>query len=162
MTPDKALGGTPQFARRMHMTETTFSHQKANSPEACYTDGGLRSFFVYRDTGVAAATKGKVRVQLVRAARKSSEAKGGTGFHFHTADVHVVYMIRGWAKFDYDGVNTLVEAGDCVHQRPGIVHSLYDWSDDMEFMEIIIPGDFVTTEITPPGIAAAAPSDASR
>jgi hypothetical protein len=62
----------------------------------------------------------------------------------------------------YDGVNTLVEAGDCVHQRPGIVHSLYDWSDDMEFMEIIMPGDFVTTEITPPEIAAAAPANPSR
>jgi hypothetical protein len=82
------------------MTEMTFSHQKANSPEACYTDGGLRSFFVYRDTGVTAATNGKVRVQLVRAAHKSSEAKGGTGFHFHTAEIHVVYMVRGWAKFD--------------------------------------------------------------
>src|SRR6266481_4183320 len=81
----------------MHMTETTFSHQKANSPDAHYSDGGLRSFFVYRDTGVNAATKGKVRVQLVRAAHRSSEAKGGTGFHFHTADVHVVYMVRGWA-----------------------------------------------------------------
>jgi len=80
------------------MSETTFSHQKANSPDATYSDGGLRSFFVYRDTGINAATKGKVRVQLVRAAYKSSEAKGGTGFHFHTADVHVVYMLRGWAK----------------------------------------------------------------
>ena len=49
---------------------------------------------------------------------------------------------------NWGGVDTLVEAGDCVHQRPGIVHSLYDWSDDMEFMEIIMPGDFVTTEIT--------------
>jgi hypothetical protein len=28
----------------------------------------------------------------------------------------------------------------------------------MEFMEIIMPGDFATTEITPPAIAAAAPS----
>jgi hypothetical protein len=86
------------------MTDTTFSHQKANSPAAHYTDGGLRSFFVYRDTGVTPATNGRLRVQLVRAAHKSSEAKGGTGFHFHTADIHVVYMIRGWAKFDYDGV----------------------------------------------------------
>ena len=137
------------------MTQTTFSHQKANSPEAGYTDGGLRSFFVYRDTGVAAATNGKIRVQLVRAAHKSSEAKGGTGVHFHTADVHVVYMLRGWARFDYDGINTLVEAGDCVHQRPGIVHSPCDWSDDMEFMEIIMPGDFATTEITPPAALAA-------
>ena len=44
------------------MSETTFSHQKANSPDANYSDGGLRSFFVYRDTGVNAATKGKMRV----------------------------------------------------------------------------------------------------
>ena len=143
------------------MGETIFSHQKANSPEAGYSDGGLRSFFVYRDTGVNTATNGKVRVQLVRAARRSSEASGGTGFHFHTAEVHVVYMVRGWAKFDYDGVDTLVEAGDCVHQRPGIVHSLYDWSDDMEFMEIIMPGDFATTEITSLA-AAAAPAEAHR
>ena len=68
------------------MTETTFSHQKANSPMPPIPTGGLRSFFVYRDTGVNVATNGKVRVQLVRAAYKSSEAKGGTGFHFHTAD----------------------------------------------------------------------------
>jgi hypothetical protein len=102
------------------MTDTIFSHQKASSSEARYTDGGLRSFFVYRDTGVNAATHGKLRVQLVRAALKSSAAKGGTGLHFHTADIHVVYMVRGWAKFDYDGVDTLVEAGDCVHQRPAL------------------------------------------
>ena len=136
------------------MTDTKFSHQKANSPEARYTDGGLRSFFVYRDMGVTPATNGKLRVQLVRAARKSSEAKGGTGVHFHTADNHVVYMVRGWARFDYDGIDTLVEAGDCVHQRPGIIHNLYDWSDDMEFMEIIVPADFDTTQIAPPAKVA--------
>src|SRR5262249_15300333 len=55
---------------------------KGNAPDAQYTDGGLRSFFVYRDTGINSATNGKLRVQLVRAARKSSEAKGGTGVHF--------------------------------------------------------------------------------
>jgi quercetin dioxygenase-like cupin family protein len=144
------------------MYKTTFSHQKAGSPEARYTDGGLRSFFVYRETGVNAATNGRIRVQLVRAAHKSAEAKGGTGFHFHTADVHVVYMVRGWARFDYDGVDTLVKAGDCVHQRPGIVHSLYDWSEDMEFMEIIMPADFSTTEITPPATLVTAPAEANR
>jgi hypothetical protein len=53
------------------MADTTFSHQKANAPEAQYTDGGLRSFFIYRDTGVNSATSGKLRAQLVRAARKS-------------------------------------------------------------------------------------------
>jgi hypothetical protein len=32
-------------------------------------------------------------------------------------------------------------------QRPGIVHNLYDWSDDMEFLEIIAPANSATTEI---------------
>jgi quercetin dioxygenase-like cupin family protein len=132
------------------MSDTLFTHQKASSPEAAYAEDGLRAFFAYRDMGIIDATNGTLRVQLVRAARKASEAEGGTGFHFHTADVHVVYMVRGWAKFDYDGVDTLVEAGDCIHQRPGIVHNLYDWSDDMEFMEIIAPANFQTTEITAP------------
>jgi quercetin dioxygenase-like cupin family protein len=26
---------------------------------------------------------------------------------------------------------TLVEAGDCVHQRPGVVHHLFDGSPDL-------------------------------
>jgi hypothetical protein len=101
------------------MSDTIFSHQRANSPEVGYTDGGLRSFFVYRDTGVSPATNGRLRVQLVRAARKSSEAKGGTGFHFHTADIHVVYMVRGWAKFDYDGIETLVGGRRLRASAPG-------------------------------------------
>jgi len=32
----------------------------------------------------------------------------------------------------------------------------------MEFMEIIMPGDFATTEITPPAIAVTAPPAAGR
>ena len=137
------------------MTDTLFSHQKASDPEARYAEDGLRAFFAYRDMGIIDATHGRLRVQLVRAARKSSEVVGGTGYHQHAADVHVVYMVRGWARFDYDGVDTLVEAGDCVHQRPGIVHSLYDWSDDMEFMEIIAPADFGTAEVAVPATAEA-------
>jgi quercetin dioxygenase-like cupin family protein len=134
------------------MSDTLFTHQKASAPDAAYCEDGLRAFFAYRDMGIIAATHGKLRVQLVRALRKASEAEGGTGFHFHTADLHVVYMVHGWAKFDYDGADTLVEAGDCIHQRPGIVHNLYDWSDDMEFLEIVAPADFDTTEITAPAI----------
>ena len=41
-------------------------------------------------------------------------------------------MTNGWAKFMYGDEETLVEAGDCVHQRPGIVHYLFDYSPDME------------------------------
>lgn len=48
-------------------------------------------------------------------------------------------MMKGWARFMYEDKPTLVKAGDVVHQRPGIVHYLYDYSPDMEYMEIVRP-----------------------
>ena len=39
----------------------------------------------------------------------------------------MVLMIKGWAKFMYEDKETLVSAGDCVHQRPGIRHFLFDY-----------------------------------
>lgn len=120
-----------------------FSHQKSTG-DADYKNQGLRSFFLYRDLGIKAATGGRVHAVLVRPLESSSAVENGTGMHYHMLDFHIVYMIKGWAKFIYDGVDTLVEAGDCVHQRPGMVHCLYDWSDDMEYMEITSPGDFGT------------------
>jgi mannose-6-phosphate isomerase-like protein (cupin superfamily) len=65
-------------------------------------------------------------------------------------------MLKGWAKFMYEDKIHKVEAGDCVQQRPGIVHYLYDYSPDMEYLEIIMPADYCTEpaegpcEIPPP------------
>jgi len=39
-----------------------------------------------------------------------------------------VIMMKGWARFMYDDKPTLVSAGDVVHQKPGLVHYLYDYS----------------------------------
>jgi hypothetical protein len=36
-----------------------------------------------------------------------------------------------------------------VHQRPGIVHYLYDYSPDMEYLEIVSPADFKTVDMPP-------------
>ena len=51
-------------------------------------------------------------------------------------------MTKGWARFMYEDKPTLVEAGDVVHQMPGIVHYLFDYSPDMEYLEIVGPADF--------------------
>ena len=101
--------------------ENTFSHVKEG--DTAFVSDGLRDFFLYRDLGIAKATGGKVIAQLVRA-NKPPEA--GTGWHRHTADFHIVIMLKGWARFMYEDKLTLVEAGDCVHQRPGVVHHLFD------------------------------------
>lgn len=119
-----------------------FSHVKLGDTE--FKGNGLRDFFQYRDLGIADATNGQVLAQLVRAANAPEK---GTGWHYHGAQFHIVLMLKGWARFLYEGRETLVEAGDCVHQRPGIVHYLFDYSPDMEYLEVVAPADFTTVEV---------------
>jgi quercetin dioxygenase-like cupin family protein len=126
-------------------TETVFSHIKPGDTEYCC--GGLRDFFLYRDLGIADATGGRVIAQLVKA---NLEPRDGTGWHFHQADFHIVLMLKGWARFMYEDKVTRVAAGDCVHQRPGITHFLFDYSPDMEYLEIAAPADFKTIGIEGP------------
>jgi quercetin dioxygenase-like cupin family protein len=88
-----------------------------------------------------------VIAQLVRA-NKAPEK--GTGWHIHEAQFHIVYMLKGWARFMYEDKETLVNAGDCVHQRPGIKHFLFDYSADMEYLEVVGPADFTSIDVEGP------------
>ena len=126
-------------------TASHFSHIKPADTE--FRSGGLRDFFAYRDLGITDATGGKVIAQLVRA-RNAPEQ--GTGWHIHGADFHIVYMLKGWARFMYEDQETLVNAGDCVHQRPGIRHFLFDYSPDMEYLEVVGPADFTSIGVEGP------------
>lgn len=127
------------------LVATAFSHVREGDTE--FRSGGLRDFFLYRDLGVAAATNGQVVAQLVKANKAPAD---GTGWHRHEAKFHIVLMLKGWARFMYEDQVTLVKAGDCVHQRPGIVHYLFDYSKDMEYLEIAAPADFGTVEMPGP------------
>jgi quercetin dioxygenase-like cupin family protein len=126
-------------------THTFFSHVRPS--DTPWRGDGLRDFFLYRDLGVADATHGKVLVQLVKA---HSAPERGTGWHRHEAAFHIVVMLKGWARFMYEDHETLVAAGDCVHQRPGIRHFLFDYSPDMEYLEIVSPADFGTIDVEAP------------
>jgi quercetin dioxygenase-like cupin family protein len=124
---------------------SSFSHIKPH--DTPYRTDGLRAFFAYRDLGIKAATDGKLLVQLVHA---NAMPKDGTGWHYHEADCHVIFMLTGWARFMYEDQETLVSAGDCVHQRPGIRHFLFDYSPDMEFLEIVSPAVFTDIAVAGP------------
>ena len=127
-----------------HAVVKTFSHVKPGDTD--FTGEGLREFFLYRDLGIAAATGGKVIAQLVIA---HNAPEKGTGWHRHEAEFHIVLMLRGWARFMYEDQVTLVSAGDCVHQRPGVRHFLFDYSPDMEYLEVVGPADFTTIPVEP-------------
>lgn len=122
-----------------------FSHIKAD--DVPWRSDGLRDFFLYKDLGIADATDGKVVAHLIKA-NKPPDAS--SGWHKHALDFQIVIVNKGWAKIMYDDVVTLVEAGDVVHQQPGVVHYLFDYSPDMELLEICSPAAFGTVAVDAP------------
>jgi len=109
---------------------------------ATFEGGGLRGFFEYRDLGIKEATGGKVGAHVIRAAA-GKHASGDT--HLHRLDFQMVYVLKGWVRFWYEGQgDVLLKAGSCVHQPPGIVHREVEHSDDLELIEITLPADFGT------------------
>lgn len=107
---------------------------------------GLRSFFEYRDLGIKDATAGKVVAHVIRAA-------AGTDFssqpHVHKTTFQLVYVLKGWIEFEYEGQGRVrLEAGSCVHQPPEIRHREVGHSEDVEMLEIVLPANFTTEEVT--------------
>lgn len=103
---------------------------------------GLRSFFEYRDLGVAQATQGRVVAHVIRPA-------AGTEFssqpHRHATQFQMVYVLKGWIEFEYEGQGVVrLEAGSCVHQPPGIRHRELGHSEDVEMLEVVLPAGFAT------------------
>jgi len=61
--------------------------------------GGLRGYFEYRDLGIKRATRGKVVAHVIRARPK--KAPHGK-WDRHDCDVQFVYVLKGWADFEYE------------------------------------------------------------
>jgi quercetin dioxygenase-like cupin family protein len=107
-----------------------------------FSKSGLRGCFEYRDLGVKRATGGKVVTQVIRA--RPGKAPRGE-WHWHDCDLQFVYVLKGWAKFEYEGVGeVLMEAGSCFYQPPGIRHRETGHSDDVEMLEVVSPANFKT------------------
>lgn len=106
---------------------------------------GLRSFFEYRDLGIAKATDGRVVAHVIR-------AQPGAPFsgqpHRHQTTFQFVYILKGWIEFDYEGQGKVrLEAGSSVYQPPSIRHRELGHSSDLELLEIVMPADFTTEEV---------------
>ncbi len=126
-------------------TEFSVSHLK----DAVFESAGLRDFFEYRDLGIKAATGGRVGGHVIRA--KPGAGHGSSGWHRHALDVQLVYILKGWVRFDYEGVGeVLLEAGAFVHQTPGIRHVEIAHSEDVEILEITLPAEFETEAVAAP------------
>jgi quercetin dioxygenase-like cupin family protein len=120
-----------------------------NSQDSWKAGAGRRSFIEYRDFGMVEATGGKLNIQgsLVREGSKAPE----TGWHYHTCDFQVVYVLEGWVDMEFEPDNVIrLIAGDCVNIPPGQPQNERAISDNFRALEIRSPRDIGTVVCEPP------------
>ena len=117
----------------------TVSHLR----EEDFRPDGLRPYARYRDLGIAEATGGLARAHVIRMIPPVTDEVRQR--HLHHVDLQLVYVLKGWMKNEFEGHGVqMMDAGSCWLQPPGIHHTVLDYSDDLEVLEIIVPADFET------------------
>jgi mannose-6-phosphate isomerase-like protein (cupin superfamily) len=109
---------------------------------------GLRTYAQYRDLGIANATNGLAQAHVIRLIGPCNPAEVSK-LHFHDVEFQMVYVLKGWVKTYLEGQGeTLMKEGSCWTQPPRIKHLILDYSDDVELLEVILPAEFRTVELT--------------
>ena len=109
---------------------------------------GLRAYAHYRDLGIADASHGLAQAHVIRLIGPCNPAEVSK-LHYHDVEFQMVYVLKGWVKSYMEGVGeTTFQTGSSWTQPPKIRHLIMDYSDDVELLEVIMPADFETKELT--------------
>lgn len=115
--------------------------------DAAFGKTGRRSFFEYRDTGLADLTEGKYRAQVMR----STDVMESTGWHYHECDLQFVYVLKGWVDLEFeDGRSERLSEGGAMAIPSGMVHNETGCSNDFEALEVVTPSEMVTVSVDRP------------
>ncbi len=116
---------------------------------------GLREIFEYRDLGVKDGSCGEYVAHVIRHNGQQPQdpnQQNVQDWHCHECDFQLVYVINGWATFEYEGEGLrTIRKGDCILQRPLIRHREIECSSDFEVLEVVSPADFATRVVDAPG-----------
>ena len=116
--------------------------------EEDFKSDGLRTYAKYRDLGVAEASSGVARAHVIRLIGPC-DPEVVSKLHFHDVDFQMVYVLKGWVKTYMEGLGeTMFSEGSSWTQPPRIKHLIMDYSDDVELLEVILPADFKTVELS--------------
>jgi mannose-6-phosphate isomerase-like protein (cupin superfamily) len=109
---------------------------------------GLRAYAHYRDLGIVDASGGLARAHVIRLLGPCNPEEVSK-LHYHDVEFQMVYVLKGWVKSYIEGVGeTMMTAGSAWTQPPRIRHMILDYSDDVELLEVILPAEFKTVELT--------------
>jgi uncharacterized RmlC-like cupin family protein len=138
----KLAAKTRPKTKRPHKQTFVASHLKDAKFEQ-----GLRRYAHYRDLGIADATGGLARAHVIRMIGPCDPAEVSKR-HYHDVDLQMIYVLKGWMKSEFEGAGVItMREGSCWLQPPKIKHTVLDYSDDCEVLEIILPADFETVEV---------------
>ncbi len=117
-----------------HLNEKDFKHD------------GLRPYAKYRDLGIAKATGGLAQAHVIRLVPPCTDEVRKR--HTHAVELQLVYVLKGWIRNEFEGHGEkLMREGTCWLQPPNIKHTVLDYSDDCEMLEIVVPAKFDTVEV---------------
>ena len=140
--PVKAAAKTRAKLKRTIKQVFVASHLKDSAFEP-----GLRAYAHYRDLGIAKATGGLAQAHVIRLIGPC-DPKEVSKRHYHDVDFQMIYVLKGWMKGEYEGAGVVtMREGSCWLQPPRIKHTVLDYSDDCELLEIILPAEFDTVEL---------------
>src|SRR6478735_8518440 len=139
----KARGG-PAKPRTRPKQRIAISHHR----EEDFKADGLRTYAKYRDLGIADATHGLAQAHVIRLQGPCNPAEVSK-LHYHDVEFQMVYVLKGCVKTYMEGQGeTLMKEGSAWTQPPRIKHMILDYSDDVELLEVILPAEFKTVELT--------------
>jgi len=108
---------------------------------------GLRTYAQYRDLGISPATNGMVQAHVIRFVPPFRPEEVSIP-HYHDVDFQMIYVLKGWLKSEFEGQGAItMRAGSCWIQPPRIKHTVLDYSDDCEVLEVIMPAEFDTVMV---------------
>jgi mannose-6-phosphate isomerase-like protein (cupin superfamily) len=91
---------------------------------------GRRSFLMYQDLGVTAASGGRMRAQVMFATAGMTKP---TGWHYHVCEGQFVYALKGWVDLEFeDGQSIRLQAGESLYIPGGLRHNEIATSDTLE------------------------------
>src|SRR5437764_14870447 len=121
------------------------AHARAAEPKLVK---GRRDFFTYRDLGVADASAGALRAQVMKSSQGMSRP---TGWHYHECDGQFVYVLKGWVDLEFEDGRTLrIEEGDSLFIPGYLRHNEIRTSDALEILAVSTPGQMGTTPCDAP------------
>jgi mannose-6-phosphate isomerase-like protein (cupin superfamily) len=134
----------PVTKRKRPKQRIAISHHR----EEDFVTSGLRAYAKYRDLGVADASHGLAQAHVIRLIGPCNPAEVSK-LHFHDVEFQMVYVLKGWVKTYMEGQGeTMMTQGSAWTQPPRLKHLIMDYSDDVELLEVIMPAEFRTVELT--------------